>query len=97
VILLEHLHVRIFGETSFTDGGEVCGLPAGTVEVLFDLWGHDGAGSFGVEGERPLEACTFGKIRSHNVIMWRVLVMRHTSSSPAQARVDRGILVIGAG
>lgn len=39
VVLLDHLHVWVLGETVLADGGEVSGLPPGAVEVLFDLCG----------------------------------------------------------
>lgn len=42
VVFLDHLHVRVFGKTVFTDGWEVRGLPAGAVEVVLDLWCRHG-------------------------------------------------------
>ena len=46
VILFQHLYVRVVGETSFTDGGEVGLLPARAVDVLLDLRSsHDRIGS----------------------------------------------------
>jgi hypothetical protein len=40
IIRLDHLNVWIVGETVFADGGEVGGLPTGTVEILLDLRRH---------------------------------------------------------
>lgn len=37
VVLLQHLHIRIVRETFLAYGREVCGLPARSVQVLFNL------------------------------------------------------------
>ncbi len=42
IVLLEHLDVRIRREAILADGGEVGGLPAGTIQVLLDLGRHGG-------------------------------------------------------
>jgi len=37
VIIFEHLHKGVLGQAIFTNTREVCGLPAGSVQILLDL------------------------------------------------------------
>lgn len=39
-ILLEHLDIWVLGKAVFADGRKVGRLPAGPVEIVFDLWRH---------------------------------------------------------
>lgn len=40
VVFFEHLDIWVLGKTVFAHGGEVSGLPARAVEVMFDLGRH---------------------------------------------------------
>jgi len=42
IVFFQHLHIRVFGKAVFTDRGEVCGFPAGAIEILLDLGRHRG-------------------------------------------------------
>jgi hypothetical protein len=41
IVLLQHLHVRVFGKAVLADGREIGRLPTGSVEILLDLRRHD--------------------------------------------------------
>ncbi len=50
IVLFQHLNIRIVGQAVFAAGREVCGFPARTVEILFNLWRrHDGSYSSSAE------------------------------------------------
>lgn len=42
MVVLQHLDIRVVGETVLADGGEVGRFPAGAVQVLLDLRRHSG-------------------------------------------------------
>lgn len=42
MILLQHLDIWVLWQTILTYRGEVCGFPAGAVEILLDLGWHGG-------------------------------------------------------
>lgn len=42
MIFLDHLHVWIFGKAVLTNGGKVCRLPAGSIQIMLDLRRHIG-------------------------------------------------------
>lgn len=42
MVVLQHLDIRVVGETVLADGGEIGRLPAGAVQVLLDLRRHSG-------------------------------------------------------
>jgi hypothetical protein len=41
MVLLQHLHVRVVRQASFTDRGEIGGFPTRAIQILFDLGRHD--------------------------------------------------------
>ena len=44
IVLFQHLNIWVVGQAVFAAGREICGFPARTVEILFDLWWrHDGS------------------------------------------------------
>jgi hypothetical protein len=40
MVLLQHLHVRVVRQASFTDRGEIGGFPTRAIQILFDLGRH---------------------------------------------------------
>ena len=45
MVFFQHLDVGVVGQARLADGWKVGGFPAGAVEVLFDLGGHDDDGA----------------------------------------------------
>lgn len=46
VVVLQHLHIGILRQAVLTHRRKVCALPAGPVEILFDLRRHFDMGLF---------------------------------------------------
>ena len=80
MVFFDHLHIRVLGQTTLTNRGEVRGLPSGAVQVMFDLGRHDG----GLYPREWTERAWIIKILRRWRLLWLVQSRARVQPTPTQ-------------